>query len=383
MTTTHPAPIVSKGPAEDPFPLIGNDAVVFAVGNARQAMHFYRSAFNMRVTAYSGPETGVADSLSYVLESNEVRIVVTSAIRQDTERGAWLTDHVVRHGDGVTDIALTVPDAFAAYRYAVGQGAHGLAEPYTLEDDFGKVTLARVAAYGDTVHTFVDRSRYSGPYLPGYVAYEGSSGCRTEEDLFQAIDHVVGNVSLGEMNSWIDFYKRTMGFSQIQEFTDQDISTEFSSLMSKALADGSNKVKFNVSEPAPGQHKSQIDEYLDFYGGPGVQHIALATDDIVATVRSMQAAGVQFLKTPGSYYDKLADRVGQMRFSIDELRELNILADRDEDGYLLQIFTAPVQDRPTVFYEIIERHGCKGFGNGNFQALFEAIEREQALRGNL
>ncbi|CAM5297363.1 4-hydroxyphenylpyruvate dioxygenase [Streptomyces abikoensis] len=367
----------------DPFPLLGNDAVVFAVGNAYQAMHYYRTAFGMRVTAYRGPETGTPETVSYVLESKDVRFVVTSPVQPETGPGRVLAEHVAAHGDGVTDVALQVPDARAAYAHAVARGAHGLAEPYELTDEHGTVTLARIAAYGDTVHTLVDRTRYDGPYLPGYAAVDPGRFGPQSEPLFELIDHVVGNVELGAMDKWIDFYQEVMGFTQIQEFTDEDIATELSSLMSKALGDGSGKVKFNVSEPALGKRKSQIDEYLEFYGGPGVQHIALATDDIVGTVRAMKAAGAEFLTTPGAYYDVLAERIGDMRVAVDELRELNILADRDEDGYLLQIFTKPVQDRPTVFFEIIERRGCKGFGKGNFQALFEAIEREQALRGNL
>ncbi|MFC5148619.1 4-hydroxyphenylpyruvate dioxygenase [Streptomyces aureoversilis] len=370
-------------PAADPFPLLGNDAVVFAVGNARQAMHFYRTAFGMRVTAYRGPETGTPETVSYVLESKGVRFVVTSPVQPHTEAGRVLAEHIAAHGDGVTDVALQVPDARAAYARAVERGAHGLVEPYELTDGSGTVVLARIAAYGDTVHTLVDRTRYHGPYLPGYEAVEPGRFGPQSEPLFELIDHVVGNVELGAMDKWIEFYQRVMGFTQIQEFTDEDIATELSSLMSKALGDGSGKVKFNVSEPAIGKRKSQIDEYLEFYGGPGVQHIALATDDIVGTVRAMQAAGAEFLTTPGAYYDVLAERIGGMRVPVEELRELNILADRDEDGYLLQIFTKPVQDRPTVFFEIIERRGAKGFGRGNFQALFEAIEREQALRGNL
>ncbi|QLE71182.1 4-hydroxyphenylpyruvate dioxygenase [Streptomyces rectiverticillatus] len=370
-------------PAADPFPLLGNDAVVFAVGNARQAMHFYRTAFGMRVTAYCGPETGTPETVSYVLESKGVRFVLTSPVQPHTEAGRALAEHIAAHGDGVTDVALQVPDARAAYAGAVERGAHGLVEPYELTDECGTVVLARIAAYGDTVHTLVDRTRYHGPYLPGYEAVDPGRFGPQSEPLFELIDHVVGNVELGAMDKWIEFYQRVMGFTQIQEFTDEDIATELSSLMSKALGDGSGKVKFNVSEPAIGKRKSQIDEYLEFYGGPGVQHIALATDDIVGTVRAMQAAGAEFLTTPGAYYDVLAERIGDMRVPVDELRELNILADRDEDGYLLQIFTKPVQDRPTVFFEIIERRGAKGFGRGNFQALFEAIEREQALRGNL
>ncbi|MBO1414337.1 4-hydroxyphenylpyruvate dioxygenase [Streptomyces sp. FH025] len=382
-----PVQTVSAAPglATDPFPLLGTDAVVFAVGNARQAAHFYRSAFRMRVTAYSGPETGAPDLASYVVESGKVRFVLTSVVTPSTERARRTAEHVSAHGDGVTDIALQVPDARAAYAHAVARGAKSIEEPYELTDEFGTVVLASIAIYGETRHTFVDRSRYQGPYLPGYVPVEPAAGEPRDGsgDLFKYVDHCVGNVELGEMDTWIDFYQRVMGFTQIQEFTDDDIATEYSALMSKALADGSNKVKFNVTEPAIGKKKSQIEEYLEYYGGPGVQHIALATDDIAAAVRQMAANGVEFLTTPDAYYDLLAERIGPTRVPVEELRELSVLADRDEDGYLLQIFTKPVVDRPTVFFEIIERRGSKGFGKGNFKALFEAIEREQARRGNL
>ncbi|WP_131739159.1 4-hydroxyphenylpyruvate dioxygenase [Actinomadura roseirufa] len=385
MSAVRSAPSPTAAAAHDPFPLLGTDAVVFAVGNARHAAHFYRSAFGMRVTAYRGPETGTPDLTSFVLESGQVRLVVTSPIRTDTARARRLARHVAEHGDGVTDVALWVPDAHAAYAHAVGRGARGVATPSEASDGFGTVTRATVAAYGETRHTFVDRSRYSGPYLPGYVPHESAAALRRDpaHDLFESIDHVVGNVEAGQMDAWLGFYERTMGFSLIQEFTDDDIATEYSALMSKALSDRGGTVKFNVSEPAAGRRRSQIDEYLEYYGGPGVQHIALATTDIVATVRAMRAAGTEFLSTPDAYYDSLADRVGDVGVDLADLRDLGILADRDDDGHLLQIFTTPVQDRPTVFYEVIERHGSNGFGKGNFRALFEAIEREQARRGNL
>ncbi|GAB2728743.1 4-hydroxyphenylpyruvate dioxygenase [Kitasatospora kifunensis] len=371
--------------ATDPFPLLGTDAVVFAVGNARQAAHFYRSAFRMRITAYSGPETGAPDLASYVVESGKVRFVLTSVVTPSTERARQLAEHVSVHGDGVTDLAIRVPDARAAYEHAVARGAKGIDEPYELTDEFGTVVLASIAIYGDTRHTFVDRSRYQGPYLPGYVPAEPAAGEPRDGsgDLFKNVDHCASNVELGEMDTWIEFYQHVMGFTQLQEFTDDDISTEYSALMSKALTGGANKVKLNVTEPAVGKKKSQIDEYLEFYGGAGVQHIALATDDIATAVRAMAAHGVEFLTTPDAYYDALAERIGPTRVAVEELRELGVLADRDEDGYLLQIFTKPVVDRPTVFFEIIERRGSMGFGKGNFKALFEAIEREQARRGNL
>jgi len=362
----------------DEFPVSGMDAVVFAVGNARQAAHFYSTAFGMRCVAYRGPETGCRDEAAYVLESGTARFV----FRGPVQAGTALGEHVAAHGDGVIDLAIGVPSAEAAYAYATAHGATGLAEPEVFEDSHGKVVLAAIAAFGDTKHTLVERANYSGPYLPGYVA---ASPLVTPlaSPFFAEIDHCVGNVELGKMDDWVGFYRQVMGFSNMKEFVGDDIATEYSALMSKVVADGSRKVKFPINEPAVGKKKSQIDEYLEFYGGPGVQHIALACDDIVATVRGMRAAGVDFLDTPDSYYDTLGEWVGDTRIPLDELRELRILADRDEDGYLLQIFTKPVQDRPTVFFEMIERHGSQGFGKGNFKALFEAIEREQSRRGNL
>jgi 4-hydroxyphenylpyruvate dioxygenase len=362
----------------DEFPVTGMDAAVFGVGNARQAAHFYATAFGMRVVAYRGPETGCRDEAAYVLESGNARFVLRGPVRSGTELAA----HVAEHGDGVMDLAIGVPSAAAAYAYAISHGAQGLAEPAVAEDEHGKVVLAAIATYGDTRHTLVERADYAGPYLPGYVA---ASPPVTEQTgpFFTEIDHCVGNVELGRMDEWVEFYHRVMGFTNMKEFVGDDIATEYSALMSKVVADGSRKVKFPINEPAPGKKKSQIDEYLEFYGGAGVQHMALATDDIVGAVRGMRSQGVQFLDTPDSYYETLGDWVGDTRVPLDELRELKILADRDEDGYLLQIFTRPVQDRPTVFFELIERHGSEGFGKGNFKALFEAIEREQARRGNL
>ncbi|MCC3768644.1 4-hydroxyphenylpyruvate dioxygenase [Streptomyces sp. UNOC14_S4] len=366
---------------DDPFPVKGMDAVVFAVGNAKQAAHYYATAFGMRLVAYSGPENGSRETASYVLESGGARFVLTSVIKATTDRGRFLAGHVAEHGDGVVDLSIEVPDARAAYAHAVEHGATGVTEPHELTDEHGTVVLATIATYGQTVHTLVDRSGYTGPYLPGFVAADPivDAGPRR----FQAIDHCVGNVELGKMDEWVGFYNRVMGFTNMKEFVGDDIATEYSALMSKVVADGTRKVKFPLNEPAIAKKKSQIDEYLEFYNGPGVQHIALATNDIVATVRAMRAAGVQFLDTPDSYYDTLGEWVGETRVPLDTLRELKILADRDEDGYLLQIFTKPVQDRPTVFFEMIERHGSMGFGKGNFKALFEAIEREQEKRGNL
>src|SRR5689334_9188582 len=338
------------------FPVIGMDAVVFAVGNAKQAAHYYSTAFGMRRIAYRGPA------------------------RARTRLGR----QVAAHGDGVTDLALEVSSAGEAYDYAVAHGAHGLEAPHLLEDDYGKVVVAAIATFGETRHTLVERSGYSGPYLPGFVPAEPvvAPGQRA---FFTEIDHCVGNVELGKMDEWADFYHRVMGFTNMKEFVGDDIATEYSALMSKVVADGTRKVKFQLNEPALGKRKSQIDEYLEFYGGPGVQHIAVATDDIVASVDAMRAAGVEFLNTPDSYYEdpELRERIGEVRAPIEELQKRGILVDRDEDGYLLQIFTKPVQDRPTVFFELIERHGSLGFGKGNFKALFEAIEREQERRGNL
>ncbi len=364
--------------AADPFPVTGMDAVEFAVGNARQAAHYYSTAFGMRCVAYRGPETGCRDEASYVLASGSARFVFRGPVRPGTTLG----EHVARHGDGVTDLALTVPSAEAAYRYATGRGARGVTPPHIGEDDYGKVVMATIATYGDTVHTLVERDSYAGPYRPGYVAAQPLV-TPPGEPFFTAVDHCVGNVELGRMDEWVGFYHRVMAFTNMKEFVGDDIATEYSALMSKVVADGSRTVKFPINEPAPGPRKSQIDEYLEFYGGPGVQHIALSTPDIVATVRAMRAGGVEFLSTPDSYYDTLGDWAGDTRVPTGTLRELGILADRDEDGYLLQIFTKPVSDRPTVFFELIERHGSAGFGKGNFKALFEAIEREQARRGNL
>jgi 4-hydroxyphenylpyruvate dioxygenase len=363
----------------DAFPVEAVDHLRFAVGNARQAAHFYSTAFGMRVTAYRGPETGSRELAEYVLESGGARFVLTGPV----VAGTWVGESVARHGDGVVDIALRVPDAARAYEVAVARGAVGLEEPRLVEDETGKVVTAAIATYGETRHTLVERSAYSGPFLPGFVE-RAPLVAPPEKRLFQAVDHVVGNVELGQMDTWVAFYNKVMGFQNMKEFVGADIATEYSALMSKVVADGHKKVKFPLNEPALGKRKSQIDEYLEFYGGPGVQHVALATNDILRTVDEMSARGVEFLETPDSYYDDaLVERVGPVRAPIEELRRRKILVDRDEDGYLLQIFTKPVQDRPTVFFELIERHGSLGFGKGNFKALFEAIEREQERRGNL
>ena len=364
--------------AQDFMPLLGWDHLELWVGNAKQAAYFYERAFGFTRTAYAGPETGVRDRASYVLEQGGIRLVVSSALREDHE----IARHCVRHGDGVKDISLAVPDATEAYRQAVQRGARGVVEPHRREDDHGSIELSAIATYGDTIHTFVNRADYSGPYLPCYVSV--SSNGRHDAGIgLQTIDHVVGNVELGRMDEWVRFYERVMGFTEMIHFSDEDISTEYSALMSKVMADGEGKIKFPINEPAEGKRKSQIEEYLDFYGGPGVQHVALASDDIVSTVERLKERGVLFLETPDAYYDDVPDRVGEIAESYDDLRRHKILADRDDDGYLLQIFTKTAQDRPTLFFEVIERHGARGFGDGNFKALFEAIEREQALRGNL
>jgi 4-hydroxyphenylpyruvate dioxygenase len=376
MSQLVPAPETS--PATDAFPVEGVDHVHFVVGNAKQAAHYYSTAFGMTVTAYRGPETGARDLASYVLESGSARFVLTAAVQAGTDASR----HVAEHGDGVVDVALRVPDAAHAYELAVARGAKGVMQPTSFEDEHGKVVVAQIETYGETKHSLVQRTDYSGVFLPSFVAREPVVEAPAEP-WFTAIDHIVGNVELGHMDEWVAFYQRVMGFTNMKEFVGDDIATEYSALMSKVVADGSRKVKFPLNEPAMGKKKSQIDEYLEFYGGPGVQHLALATDDIVRTVREMRRAGVDFLDTPDSYYDTLGEWVGTTRVPLDQLRELRILADRDEDGYLLQIFTKPVQDRPTVFFELIERHGSQGFGKGNFKALFEAIEREQERRGNL
>jgi 4-hydroxyphenylpyruvate dioxygenase len=366
----------------DPFPVTGWDAVVWAVGNATQAAAFYQLAFGMELVAYSGPETGNRDHHTYVLRSGAVRFVLKGGV----DPASPVLDHHRRHGDGIVDIALEVPDVDRCIRHARAQGATVLEEPHDVADEHGTVRLAAIATYGETRHTLVDRSRYTGPYLPGYVARTSThrKPAGAPKRLFQALDHVVGNVELGRMDEWVAFYHRVMGFTNMAEFIGDDIATDYSALMSKVVASGNHRVKFPLNEPAIGKKRSQIDEYLEFYGGPGAQHLALATNDIVRTVDALRDAGVEFLPTPDSYYTDpaLRARIGKVRVPIEELQARGILVDRDEDGYLLQIFTKPIGDRPTVFFELIERHGSLGFGKGNFQALFEALEREQAKRGN-
>jgi 4-hydroxyphenylpyruvate dioxygenase len=374
--------LVEYDPGQDPFPVTGWDATVWAVGNATQTAHFFSSAFGMELVAYSGPETGNRDHVAYVLTSGSVRFVFTGGV---DPRSAVIAHHA-RHGDGITDIALEVPDVDRCIAHARAQGARVLEEPHDVGDEHGTVRLGAIAAYGETRHTLVDRSRYQGPYLPGYVArtssYQRREGAPTR--LFQALDHIVGNVELGKMDEWVDFYNRVMGFTNMAEFIGDDIATDYSALMSKVVANGNHRVKFPLNEPAVAAKKSQIDEYLEFYDGPGAQHLALATGDILTTVDALRREGVEFLTTPDSYYEdpELRGRIGNVRVPIEELQSRGILVDRDEDGYLLQIFTKPIGDRPTVFFELIERHGSLGFGKGNFKALFEAIEREQEKRGN-
>jgi 4-hydroxyphenylpyruvate dioxygenase len=375
--------LVEHDPEGDPFPVTGWDAVVWVVGNATQSAHFFQSAFGMELVAFRGPETGCRDSVAYVLRSGAVRFVVTGGV---APYGPLVAHHAT-HGDGVLDIALEVPDVDRCIEHARSMGARVLEEPHDVSDEHGTVRLAAIATYGDTRHSLVDRSGYSGPYLPGYVARSSTYRKRpgAPRRLFQALDHVVGNVELGRMDEWVDFYRRVMGFTNMAEFIGDDIATDYSALMSKVVANGNHRVKFPLNEPAAGRKRSQIDEYLEFHRGPGAQHLALATGDILTTVDALREEGIEFLTTPDSYYEdpELRARIGEVRVPVEELQARGILVDRDEDGYLLQIFTKPIGDRPTVFFEFIERHGSLGFGKGNFKALFEAIEREQARRGNL
>ena len=363
--------------AADTFPINGTDFIEFYVGNAKQASHFYRSAFGFEVVAYRGPETGTKDRASYLLQQDKVRLILTTPIKSD---GA-IADHVHKHGDGVRDIALWVDDARTAFKLAVERGAKPAMQPTVMKDDDGEIVIAAIRLYGDTIHSLVERKNYNGLFMPGFVPFHSSVEVRPVG--LKHVDHCVGNVELGAMNTWVNFYERVLGFVNILSFDDKTISTEYSALMSKVMSNGNGRIKFPINEPAAGKKKSQIDEYLEFYDGPGVQHIAIATDDIIKTVTDMKSRGVEFLKVPGTYYDSVGERVGKIDEDIAPLRELGILVDRDDEGYLLQIFTKPVEDRPTIFYEIIQRKGAKSFGAGNFKALFEAIEREQALRGNL
>ena len=361
----------------DTFPINGTDYIELYVGNAKQSSLYYRAAFGFQLIGYRGPETGVRDRASYLLQQDKIRIVLTTPIHPEGP----ISDHVRLHGDGVKDLAFWVDDARDAYAKAIERGAESEHGPEVLADADGEVVIAAIKTYGDTIHSIVERRNYRGLFLPGF---------RPETPEFapspvglKYVDHCVGNVELGKMNTWVDFYARVLGFFNLLTFDDKDINTEYSALMSKVMSNGNGRIKFPINEPATGKKKSQIQEYLDYYKGPGVQHIAMATDDIIGTVKDLRARGVEFNQTPTTYYDNLQARVGTIDEDLATLQELGILADRDDEGYLLQIFTRLVQDRPTLFFEIIQRKGAKGFGKGNFQALFESIEREQALRGNL
>jgi 4-hydroxyphenylpyruvate dioxygenase len=363
--------------AQDFLPINGTDYIELYVGNAKQAAHFYQHAYGFELVAYAGPETGVREKASYVLQQNKIRIVLTTSLQKDSE----ISEHVKKHGDGVKVLALWVDDATKSFHETTIRGAEAAKKPEVLKDEFGEVVVSSIKTYGDTIHTFVERKNYKGPFLPGYKARK--STYKAEPIGLKYIDHCVGNVELGKMNTWVEFYEKVMGFSLLVTFDDKDISTEYSALMSKVVSNGNGYIKFPINEPAPGKKKSQIEEYLDFYHGPGVQHVAIATDDIIHTITELRKRGVEFLHVPEVYYEDVLDRVGKIDESLADLKKLNILIDRDEEGYLLQIFTKPIQDRPTMFFEIIERHGAKSFGKGNFKALFESIEREQELRGNL
>jgi 4-hydroxyphenylpyruvate dioxygenase len=362
---------------QDFLPLNGTDHIEFYVGNAKQSALYYQHCLGFELVAYAGPETGLRDRASYVLQQNKIRFVLTTSITPDSP----VAEHVRLHGDGVKVLALTVDDATSAFLETTKRGAKPHQEPTVLEDEWGKVVLSSIRTYGETVHTFVERNQYRGSFLPGYKPRTAS--LKPSPIGLKYVDHCVGNVELGKMNEWVTFYEKVMGFKLLVTFDDNDISTEYSALMSKVVSNGNGYIKFPINEPAEGKKKSQIEEYLDFYNGPGVQHIAIATDDIVSTVRELRSRGMEFLYVPETYYEDVSQRVGTIEEDMEELKEQNILIDRDEEGYLLQIFTKPIQDRPTVFFEIIERNGAKSFGKGNFKALFESIEREQALRGNL
>jgi len=366
-----------KETADDFLPLNGTDYIELYVGNAKQSAHYYQHAFGFEQVAYAGPETGLRDRASYVLQQNKIRLVLTTSLNPNSE----IAEHVRKHGDGVKILALWVDDAKKSFQETVKRGAVPAIEPTTTMDEFGSVTTASIRTYGETLHTFVERKNYKGPFLPGYV--KATSPFKTTPVGLKYVDHCVGNVELGGMDKWVKFYEDVMGFKLLITFDDNDISTDYTALMSKVVSNKNEFIKFPINEPAIGKKKSQIEEYLDFYHGAGVQHIAIATDDILHTVSELKSRGVEFLTIPSTYYDELLDRVGKIDEDLAPLRELNILVDRDEEGYLLQIFSKPVEDRPTLFYEIIQRKGAKSFGKGNFKALFEAIEREQEIRGTL
>ncbi|HZH66870.1 MAG TPA: 4-hydroxyphenylpyruvate dioxygenase [Flavisolibacter sp.] len=362
----------------DFLPLQGTDFVEFYVGNAKQAAHYYMSAFGFQALAYAGPETGMKDKVSYVVRQHKLTFVLTTPLRPGNE----IADHIYKHGDGVKFLALRVDDATAAWEETTKRGGRSYMEPKRLEDGSGEVVLSGIHTYGDTVHLFVERKNYTGYFMPGFRAW-GNSHFAPKDTGLLYVDHCVGNVDWNGMNPWVKFYEDVMGFKNILTFDDNDISTEYSALMSKVMSNGNGFVKFPINEPAEGKRKSQVEEYLEFYNGEGVQHVALATKDIVKTVKELKSRGVEFLQVPTSYYDDLLDRVGAIEEDLEPLKELGILVDSDDEGYLLQLFSKPVQDRPTLFFEIIQRKGAKSFGKGNFKALFEAIEREQAERGNL
>jgi len=362
----------------DFLPLLGTDYVEFYVGNAKQSAHYYMTAFGFLPLAYAGPETGIKDRSSYAVRQNKLTFVLTTALRTDNP----IADHVYKHGDGVKTLALMVDDATSAWKETTRRGGRSYMEPVELKDDNGEIVMSGIHVYGDTVHVFVERKNYKGVFMPGYVKWENEHFKPTETGLLY-VDHCVGNVGWNQMNPWVKFYEDVMGFKNILTFDDEDISTEYSALMSKVMSNGNGFVKFPINEPAEGKKKSQVEEYLEFYNGEGVQHVAMATNDIVATVRELMNRGVEFLKVPSAYYDDLTDRVGPIDEDLEPLKELGILVDRDHEGYLLQLFSKPVEDRPTLFFEIIQRKGAKSFGKGNFKALFEAIEREQEARGNL
>jgi 4-hydroxyphenylpyruvate dioxygenase len=363
--------------AEDFLPLNGTDYVELYVGNAKQAAHFYKTAFGFQSMAYAGLETGLKDRVSYVLQQDKIRLVLTSPLGP----GGPINEHINKHGDGVKNVALWVDDATKSWEETTKRGAESEFEPRVIEDDNGKVVISAIKTYGETRHIFVERSEYDGPFLPGYR--EWKSHYNPKPTGLRYIDHMVGNVGWGEMNKWVDFYARVMGFAQLISFDDKDISTEYTALMSKVMTNGNGRIKFPINEPAEGRKKSQIEEYIDFYNGAGVQHVAVATDNIIETVSAMKDRGVEFLYVPETYYDDVLDRVGEIDEDLQELKELGVLIDRDDEGYLLQLFTKPVADRPTLFFEIIQRKGAKSFGKGNFKALFESIEREQESRGTL
>jgi 4-hydroxyphenylpyruvate dioxygenase len=373
--STQPVVAHADQHAGDFMPLHGIDHVELYVGNALQSAYFYTRALGFRAVGYAGLETGLRDRTSHVLEQGRIRIVLTGALTPDHEIGA----HQAKHGDGVKVIALSVPDVAHAYREATTRGATGVREPWEETDEHGTIRLAQIETYGETLHTFVDRSDYRGAFRPGYVARDPGGA----DVGLLAIDHIVGNVELGAMETWVKYYEDVFGMTEMLHFTDEAISTEYSALMSKVVTSGNGRVKFPINEPAEGKRKSQIDEYLEFYGGAGAQHIAVATRDIVRTVSEMRQRGIEFLNVPSTYYDDVPERIGEIKEDLEDLRRLGILVDRDDEGYMLQIFTKPIGDRPTMFFEVIERHGARGFGEGNFKALFEAIEREQELRGNL